>query len=188
MSAAKSCRRYSVRCHYEFTGADGPVRPNQACANFPTIIYRQTAHRGRPPGRPETRLAPHLMQKTMSLRGRAAPVAIRNPLRLASGGSLSFCGERKGGKNVAKTNGFEILFADRIQQDPELSNHASLALQNSHLAFASSLRLHPRRALRLCWPGGTGETSASAVGRREGTPPYGGLSANGAQGSASRTT
>ena len=63
MSAAKSCRRYSVRCHYEFTGADGPVRPNRACANFPTIIYRQTAHRGRPPGRLETGLAPHLMQK-----------------------------------------------------------------------------------------------------------------------------
>ena len=94
---------------------------------------------------------------------------------LASGGSLSFCGERKGGKNAAKTNGFGILFADRRQQDPELSNHANLALQNSRLAFASSLRLHPRRALRLCWPGGTGETSASAVGRREGTPPYGGL-------------
>ena len=55
---------------------------------------------------------------------------------LASGGSLSFCGERKGGKNAAKTNGFEILFADRIQQDPERSNHANLALQNSHLAFA----------------------------------------------------
>ena len=55
---------------------------------------------------------------------------------LASGGSLSFCGERKGGKNAAKTNGFGILFADRIQQDPELSNHANLALQNSHLAFA----------------------------------------------------
>ena len=98
---------------------------------------------------------------------------------LASGGSLSFCGERKGGKNAAKTNGFGILFADRIQQDPELSNHANLTLQNSHLAFASSLRLHPRRALRLCWPGGTGEASASAVGRREGTPPYGGLSVNG---------
>ena len=28
---------------------------------------------------------------------------------LASGGSLSFCGERKGGKNAAKTNGFGIL-------------------------------------------------------------------------------
>ena len=107
---------------------------------------------------------------------------------LASGGSLSFCGERKGGKNAAKTNGFGILFADRIQQDPELSNHANLTLQNSRLAFASSLRLQPRRALRLCWPGGTGGASASAVGRREGTPPYGGLPANGAQGSASRTT
>ena len=191
MSAVKSCLRYSVRCHYEFTGADGPVRPNRACANFPTIIYRQTAHRGRPPGRPETRLAPHLMQKTMSLRSQCAHWLWQSALPdygLASGGSLSFCGERKGGKNAAKTNGFGILFADRIQQEPERSNHANLALQNSRLAFASSLRLHPRRALRLCWPGGTGETSASAVGRREGTPPYGGLSANGAQGLASRTT
>ena len=71
---------------------------------------------------------------------------------LASGGSIYFCGERKGGKNAAKTNGFGILIADRIQQDPELSNHANLTLQNLHLAFASSLRLHPRRALRLCWP------------------------------------
>ena len=68
------------------------------------------------------------------------------------------------------------------------SGHANRDVQNLCLAFASSLRLHPRRALRLCWPGGTGGASASAVGRREGTPPYGGLPANGAQGSASRTT
>ena len=39
-------------------------------------------------------------------------------------------------------------------------------------AFVSSLCLIPRRAPRLCWPGGTGKTSASAVRRREGTPPY----------------
>ena len=39
----------------------------------------------------------------MSWRGRFASVAIRNPLRHASGGSLSFCGERKGEKNAAKT-------------------------------------------------------------------------------------
>ena len=49
---------------------------------------------------------------------------------------LSAIGGRKYPKNAAKTNGFGILFADRIQQDPELSNHANLALQNSHLAFA----------------------------------------------------
>ena len=69
---------------------------------------------------------------------RTLAVAIRNTPApaYASGGSLSFCGERKGGKNAAKTNGFGILFADRVQQDPELSNHANLALQNSHLAFA----------------------------------------------------
>ena len=107
-------------------------------------------------------------------------MAIRNPLRHASGGSLSFCGERKGEKNAAKTNGFGILFADRIQQDPELSNHANLALQNSHLAFAYSLRLMLRCALRLCWPGGTGETSASAVRGDVGIAPYGFLSVTGA--------
>ena len=101
-------------------------------------------------------------------------------LHYASGGSLSFCGERKGEKNAAKTNGFGILFADRIQQDPELSNHANLALQNSHLAFAYSLRLMLRCALRLCWPGGTGETSASAVRGDVGIAPYGFLSVTGA--------
>ena len=76
----------------------------------PTEVYRQTAHRGRPPGRPETRLAPHLMQKTMSLRSQCAHWLWQSALPdygLASGGSLSFCGERKGGKNAAKTKVLE---------------------------------------------------------------------------------
>ena len=50
----------------------------------------------------------------------------------------------------------------------------------SALAFAYSLRLIPRRALRLCWPGGTGETSASAVRGDVGIAPYGFLSVTGA--------
>ena len=104
MSAAKSCRRYSVRCHYEFTGADGPVRPNRACANFPTIIYRQAAHRGRPPGRPETGLAPHLMQKTMSLRGRTAPVAIRASRLRSCLRRLPFFLRRKKGRKERRQN------------------------------------------------------------------------------------
>ena len=90
----------------------------------------------------------------------------RPPLRLlpnASGGSLSFCGERKGGKNAAKTNGFGFLSADRIQLDLILSGHANAALWNSCFTFVWPLRLIPRRAPRLCWPGGTGLPSASTV-------------------------
>ena len=64
----------------------------------------------------------------MSLRGRFAPVAIRNPLRHASGGSLSFCGERKGEKNAAKTNGFGILFAAEVLIVPAPFSHANPAL------------------------------------------------------------
>ena len=169
MSAAKSCRRYSVRCHYEFTGADGPVRPNRACANFPTIIYRQAAHRGRPPGRPETRLAPHLMQKTMSLRSQCAHWLWQSALPdygLASGGSLSFCGERKGGKNAAKTHGLGILSAAEAPTVSASFCPANRFVQNLCRPFVSSLRPHPRRALRLCWPGETGKTSAATARRR----------------------
>ena len=50
----------------------------------------------------------------------------------------------------------------------------------SAFAFAYSLRLIPRRALRLCWPGGTGEPSASAVRGDVGIAPHGFLSVTGA--------
>ena len=49
-------------------------------------------------------------EKTLSLRERSAPVAIRFPQRCSfyvSDGSLSFCGKRKGGKNAAKTKVLE---------------------------------------------------------------------------------
>ena len=82
---------------------------------------------------------------------------------LASGGSLSFCGERKGGKNAAKTHGFGILSAAEVPSVPVPSCPANWFLQILCLAFASSLRLIPRRAPRLCWFGGTGKTSALTV-------------------------
>ena len=47
-----------------------------------------------------------------------------------------FLRQKKGRKERRQNQSFGILFADRRQQDPELSNHANLALQNSHLAFA----------------------------------------------------
>ena len=90
-------------------------------------------------------------------------VAIRIPLRCASGGSLPFGGERKGGKNAAKTHGFGILSAAEVPSVPVPSCPANWFLQILCLAFASSLRLIPRRAPRLCWFGGTGKTSALTV-------------------------
>ena len=152
MSAAKSCLRYSVRRHYEFTGADGPVRPNRACANFPTIIYRQAAHRGRPPGRPETGLAPHLMQKTMSLRGRTAPVAIRaSRLRSCLRRLPFFLRRKKGRKERRQNQGFGILSAAEVLIVSVPSCPANRSVQNSCRAFVSPLRLPPRRTLCLCW-------------------------------------
>ena len=90
----------------------------------------------------------------------------------ADRGSLSFCGERKGGKNAAKTHGFEILSAAGVLTVPVPSCPANWSVQNLCLAFAWSLRLIPRRALRLCWPGGTGKTSAPIVRRDVGIAPY----------------
>ena len=99
-------------------------------------------------------------------------VAIRIPLRCASGGSLSFCGERKGGKNAAKTHGSGILSAAEAPTVSASFCPANRSVQNLCRPFVSSLRPHPRRALRLCWPGETGKTSAATARRREGTPPY----------------
>ena len=90
----------------------------------------------------------------------------------ADRGSLSFCGERKGGKNAAKTNGFGILSAAGVPAVSVPSCPANWSVQILRLAFASSLRIHPRRATRLCWPGGTGKTSAPIVRRDVGIAPY----------------
>ena len=73
-------------------------------AHRPTEVYRQTAHRGWPPGRPETRLAPYLMQKTMSLRGRAAPVAIRTSRLRSCLRRLPFFLRRKKGRKERRQN------------------------------------------------------------------------------------
>ena len=79
-----------------------------------------------------------------------------HPLRCASGGPLSFFSERKGGKNAVKTKVLKSFprLRCRLHRSslPRVSGCA-----NSSLAFASSLRPHPRRALRLCCPGGTGK-------------------------------
>ena len=50
------------------------------------------------------------------------------PLHYASGGSLSFCGERKGEKNAAKTHVFGILFAAEVLIVPAPFSHANPAL------------------------------------------------------------
>ena len=109
---------------------------------------------------------------------RKLAVAIRSPCAVphapanASGGVLSASSGRKYPKNAAKTHGFGILSAAEVPTVPAPFRHANWSVRNSCRAFASSLRLHPRRALRLCWPGETGKTSAPTVRRREGTPPY----------------
>ena len=61
---------------------------------------------------------------------RTLAVAIRNTPApaYASGGSLSFCGERKGEKNAAKPHGFGILFAAEVLIVPAPFSHANPAL------------------------------------------------------------
>ena len=83
-----------------------------------------------------------------------------------------FLRRKKGRKERRQNQGFEILSAAEVPTVSISFLHANRSSQNSYLSFASSLRLIPRRAPRLCWPGGTGKTSASTVRRREGTPPY----------------
>ena len=101
------------------------------------------------------RRTPHSLQSVIARARRACGYA--------SGGSPSFCSERKGGKSAVKTNGFEILFAAGVPSVSFFFRHANENCQISCLAFAASLRLIPRRAPRLCWFGGTGKTSALTV-------------------------
>ena len=83
-----------------------------------------------------------------------------------------FLRRKKGGKERRQNQGFEIFSAAEVLPVPVSFSHANQDKQISCLAFTWPLRLHLRCAPRLCWPGGTGKTSASAVRRREGTPPY----------------
>ena len=70
-------------------------------------------------------------------------ISVRRSRSYASGGSLSFYSERKGGKNAAKTHGFGILCAGGVQPMPQPVNHANGALQSPFRAFVWSLRRHP---------------------------------------------
>ena len=105
-------------------------------------------------------------------------VAIRNTLRCAASARkcrpwLPFFLQRKKGRKERRQNqGFGILSALEVPSASVPFGPANRDVQNLCLAFVWSLRLIPRRALRLCWSGGTGKICASTVGRREDTPPY----------------
>ena len=76
----------------------------------------------------------------------------------------TFCQQRqKVPKERRQNQGFEILSAAEVPTARFSIHHANRSAQNSCLAFASSLRLIPRRAPRSCWPDGTGLPSASTV-------------------------
>ncbi len=69
----------------------------------------------------------------------------------------TFCQQRqKVPKERRQNQGFEILSAAEVPTALFSIHHANRSAQNSCLAFASSLRLIPRRAPRLCCPGLTG--------------------------------
>ena len=105
---------------------------------------------------------------------RKLAVAIRNTTASvhAAGGSLSFCGERKGGKNAAKTKVLESFPRLRCRLHRFLSatrlRHSANFLPCFRIASASPSAT--RSALVLADL--TGAPSAYAVRRREGTPPY----------------
>ena len=82
-----------------------------------------------------------------------------------------FLRRKKGRKERRQNQGFEILSAAEVLPVPVSFSHANQDKQISCLAFTWPLRLHPRRAPRLCWPILTGLFSASPVGRGAHTPP-----------------
>ena len=85
----------------------------------------------------------------------------------------TFCQQRqKVSKDRRQNQGFEILSAAEVPTVSIFSLHANRSSQNSYLSFASSLRLIPRRAPRLCCPGLTGIIFASTVRRAVGITPY----------------
>ncbi len=160
-------------------GADRGVRPYKP--------FR----RGGPCGRPPHNHSPHAKASVIARAQRARsnphppPVgggvldAPRALLLCAAGGSLSFCGERKGGKNAAKTNGFGILSAAEVQPIPTPFCLANRDGQVMCLAFGWPLRLHPPAAhADPRWSGGAGINCAPAVrgddgcgtGNRKGRP------------------
>ena len=83
-----------------------------------------------------------------------------------------FLRRKKGRKEGRQNQGFEILSAAEVPTVSISFLHANRSSQNSYLSFASSLRLIPRRAPRLCCPGLTGKIFASTVRRHVGIAPY----------------
>ncbi len=151
----------------------------------PTIMHRRgrCPHRplpyslspvGRGDHTPPPGIAPQLMKKPCHCEGAPRPWQSVSPaLRLLCLRRLPFfLRQKKGRKERRQNQGFGILFAAGVSSASVSSYLADRDVQNLHLASAWPLRLIPRRATRLCWPGGTGKTSAPTVRRREGTPPY----------------
>ena len=101
--------------------------------------------------------------------GNPSPCAVPLAPANASGGALSASSGRKCPKNAAKTHGFGILSAAEVTFTSVHFRHANRDMQISYLAFASSLRLIPRRAPRLCWPI---ETGSLCVCRAAGSAPH----------------
>ena len=107
-------------------------------------------------------------------------VAIRTPLRRASGGPLSFFGERKGGKNAVKTKVLKSFPRLRCRL-----HRSSLPRVSGCANFAPCFRIvsaspsATRSALVLPWRDGGGSLRLPHSGRRD-AAPYGGLSVNGA--------
>ena len=117
-------------------------------------------------------IAKTVMAPDLSLRGRTAPVAIRTSRLRSCLRRLPFFLRRKKGRKERRQNqGFEILSAAEVLPVPVSFSHANQDKQISCLAFTWPLRLHLRRAPRLCWPILTGLFSASLVGRGAHTPP-----------------
>ncbi len=85
----------------------------------------------------------------------------------------TFCQQRqKVSKDRRQNQGFEILSAAEAPTVSISFLHANRSSQNSRLSFASSLRLIPRHAPRLCCPGLTGKIFVSTVQRDVGIAPY----------------
>ena len=103
----------------------------------------------------------------------------RSPWR-ASGGSLSFCDERRGGKNAAKTNGFGFLARAWCGMYRDLSA-PRIKRYKPALCFRIAFCVYPpRRAPRLCCLSKQGSPLRLPAGGAEPPRPYEALSLNSA--------
>ncbi len=139
-------------------GVAPPLRSSivKQCVGATLAVARRSMHlvalcRGRRPRRP-------------------AQAWHRSPWR-ASGGSLSFCGERKGGKNAAKTDGFGFLCAGVVRNVPgPLQPRELKTVQTRPVLSHCLLRLSTATRSALVLPVQTGKPFAP-TGGRGGAPP-----------------